>query len=384
MDLGRAYLTVALRLRRLVPGWVDSYAGPADLLEAVQAEGGPSPDGVRESAEALAACVAGDEHDSERRAWLLAQLRGISTALRHLAGERLDYSTLFERCHGAAVTAVPDGEFERAHALLDRALPGSGPVGARYRAWRAAQVIPAERLHGAVDLLAEEMRRRCRERFALPDGEVVRWQLVCEETWAGHAEYLGQRRTLVRINTDYPISAHRLLELVCHEAYPGHHAEHACKEALGREELSVFVYPTPQALIAEGIACNAIEALLGEAADAIAAECLRPAGIPYDHLTAAAAREAEALLVAVRSNAALMLDAGAGPPAIHEYAQTWMLDDPQRVREAMTHLLEDRAWRPYESCYPVGRALCRRYAAGDPARFARLLHRQLTPADLAV
>jgi hypothetical protein len=381
VGVGREYLGVVLQLRRLVPAWVESYTGPPELLAAVEAGDAPSIDGVRESADALADRVFSEENDRERREWVLAQLGGISTALRWLAGERLDYRALFERCHGASVALVLDDQFEQAHALLERALPGKGHVGPRYRAWRANQLIPVDQLQAGIDLLAGEMRGLCRQRFGLPDGEAVKWELVGGKTWAGNADYLGQLQTLVRINTDLPISAHRLLELVCHEAYPGHHTENACKGALGREELSVFVYPSPQALIAEGIAECAIEALLGADAEVIAAECLRPAGIAYDDVTAAAVRQAEALLLAVPSNVALMLDDGATSAEAHEYARTWLLEDAELIDMAITHL-EARAWRPYESCYPVGRELCRRYAAADAGRFATLLHRQLTAADL--
>jgi hypothetical protein len=382
MGVGREYLGVVLQLRRLVPAWVESYTGPPELVAAVEAGDAPSSDGVRASADALAERISSEENDGERRGWLLAQLGGISTALRWLAGERLDYRTLFERCHGASVELVGDDQFKQAHALLECALPGKGHVGPRYRAWRANQLIAVDRLQAGFDLLAGEMRRRCRHRFGLPEGEAVKWELVGGKTYAGNADYLGALQTLVRINTDLPISTNRLLELVCHEAYPGHHTENVCKGALGREELSVFVYPSPQALIAEGIAECAIEALLGADAELIAAECLRPAGIAYDHVTGAAVREAEALLLPVASNVALMLDDGATSAEGHEYAQTWLLDDSEHIDRAITHL-EARAWRPYESCYPVGRELCRSYTAADDGRFATLLHRQLTPADLA-
>jgi hypothetical protein len=381
MSVGREYLGVVLELRRLVPAWVESYSGPAELLAAVEAGDAPSIGGVCERADALAERVSSEENDRERREWMLAQLGGISTALRWLAGEQLDYRTLFERCHGASVALVGDEQFEQAHALLERALPGNGHVGPRYRAWRANQLVAVHQLQAAIDLLSGEMRRLCRQRFGLPDGEAVKWELVGGTAWAGNADYLGHLRTLVRINTDLPIGAHRLLELVCHEAYPGHHTENVCKDVLGHEELSVFVYPSPQALIAEGIAECAIEALLGADAEAIAAECLRPAGIAYDHVTAAAVRQAETLLLPVASNVALMLDDGATSAAAHEYARTWLLEDAELIDKAITHL-EARAWRPYESCYPVGRELCRHYATTNPRRFATLLHRQLTPADL--
>ena len=39
-------------------------------------------------------------------------------------------------------------------------------------------------------------------------------------------------------------------------------------------------------------------------------------------------------------------------------------------------------WRAYIFCYVAGHPLCRRFVAGDPERFDRLLTEQLVPADL--
>jgi predicted nucleotidyltransferase len=387
MEVGRDYLKVALRLRRLVPGWVESYTGPPGLRDAVEAEEKLSVEELREMTERLAQRVQEEQVDGERSRWLSAQLRAIATALLWLGEERFDYGELFERCHGASVELVSDRQFERAHALLGRALPGAGDVAVRYRRWRDSQLIPPDRLLAGLELLSAEMRRRCRESFGLPDGERVVWQVVGGEPWAANADHRGHGETLIRVNADLPIGSPRLLELVCHEAYPGHHTEGACKDArliqaAGREELSVYVYPSPQALLSEGLACCALEALLGDEAEQIAADCLRQAGIPYDPETAAAVREAETLLLPVRSNIAMMLHAGATAMDVRAYARTWLLDEPEQIDEAIGHL-KARAWRPYESCYPVGLALCRSYTAGQPERFRELLNRQLIPEDLA-
>ena len=39
-------------------------------------------------------------------------------------------------------------------------------------------------------------------------------------------------------------------------------------------------------------------------------------------------------------------------------------------------------WRAYVTCYVEGLPLCRRFVAGDPDRFRRLITEQLTPLDL--
>lgn len=385
MGCAREYVRVVLHLAKLAPDWVETYTVPPDVVAAAEADA-PSAKELRESTEELLQRVRGEEPDALRRRWLVAQLRGISAALLWLEGERPGYRALFERCHGAPVESVPESQFEQAHALLDRALPGTGDAPRRYRAWRDAQLIPPGRLKASLELLASEMRRRCRERFELPDGEQVIWEVVSNETWAGNAHYCGQGKTRIRVNADFPIAAPRLLELVCHEAYPGHHTDAVCKDVgliqqAGRDELAMFVSPTPQALVCEGLACCALEALLGDEAEQIAAECLRPAGIAYDHLTAAAVREAETLLLPVRSNIALMLDDGATSSEAQNFARSWLLDDVEQIDKAIDEI-RGRAWRPYESCYPVGLALCRQYLGTDPGRFGDLLNQQLTPADL--
>lgn len=59
----------------------------------------------------------------------------------------------------------------------------------------------------------------------------------------------------------------------------------------------------------------------------------------------------------------------------------WMLEDDQFVARSLEGL-KARVWRPYESCYPAGLELCRRYTAGEAIRFKELLNRQLTPGRL--
>jgi len=168
VEFGSEYLEVVLRLRRLVPAWVESYVGPQALADAVGVGDEVSVDELRESVHEFGQRVAAEEEEPDRTVWLLAQLRAISAALLWLGGERLSYVELFERCHGARVERVPDQRFEHAHALLDRVLPGRGDVAARYRGWRETQLVPRERLREALDSLAGEMRSRCRESFVCP------------------------------------------------------------------------------------------------------------------------------------------------------------------------------------------------------------------------
>src|SRR6185295_2429040 len=58
---------------------------------------------------------------------------------------------------------------------------------------------------------------------------------------------------------DLPVRASDLIGLIAHETYPGHHLEHAWKEAdlvdsQARLESSILLINTPECLISEGLA----------------------------------------------------------------------------------------------------------------------------------
>lgn len=317
--------------------------------------------------------------------WLSAQLLGLEAACGWLDGEELRFVELIRRTHQVEAALVPEDEFAAAHARLDDALPGHGSLHERFVAWRESQAVRAELVGPGLERLAAELRERTDAVFGLPEGDVVDFVLETGKPWGGFCDYQGELRTRISINVDLPIPAYRLLELVTHEVYPGHHTEHVCKEPLiqdGRVELAVALFPTPQSVVAEGIAMLAHEALLGDDADRVGAEILRPLGIEYDADIAAVVRETQRTLSSVGPNVVQMLAEGRmARDEARPYARRWLIG-PDAVIDRGVAML-DQPWPEYSLCYPAGYALARRFVAGDPQRFARLLREPLTPADLA-
>jgi hypothetical protein len=386
MDLGERYLEVILRFRRLAPGLVESYVGPVELAERIDEEEAVTWPALVEQAADLQSAVDRLEPDVNRAAWLNAQLRGVEAACGWLGGEPVGYRELVERCHGVQVTEVDESQFERAHELILRELPGPGTPAERFSAWKATQLISGERLVAGLQALADEFRARTHELWDLPDGETVVFEITRGHPWMANADYRGGLRTVVQVNDELAILGWRLVELVAHEAYPGHHTEHVCKEVAlmrgrRRTECCVWVYPTPQALMAEGIAMLAPEVLLGDEIEEVGARCLCPF-LEYDTAGSAAVRKAHELLLPVRAHLALMLDENRIDRAgMHVYARRWLLDDDAYLERLVDNLCQ-RQWPAYESCYPEGLRSCRRFVDGDRGRFARLLREQLTPAAL--
>jgi hypothetical protein len=282
---------------------------------------------------------------------------------------------------------VDEEVLEQAHRQLDEALPGSGPLADRLVAWRESHAVPVERLHAAINSLADDLRERTRTLFGLPEGEHVAFELVTDQPWSGFNYYLGDLQSRVAVNTDLPVLSTGLAHLVAHESYPGHHTEHSRKEVgLVRRrqwwEESIFLVGTPQCLLAEGLADLGLEVVMGRRPESIVAGHLRPLGIPYDAEVVAAVAEAGEALGAVRQNAAFRLhEDGADADVVTAEVARWGLLSHDRAAKAVEFLTHP-TWRAYLTCYVEGLPLCRAFVGGDPARFERLLTEQLTPDEL--
>ncbi len=347
-ELIEDYLRLGLALGRHVDGFVDAYYGPPGLADQIAAQPAVAPVGLVERARRLLADLASTgDLAPERRQWLIAQVRGLHTSARKLAGEPISYLDEIESCYGIRPTFVPEDDLAVAHKRLDRVLPGRGALADRYIAWREAQVIPAGILGRAVDSLAEDFRARTDTLFGLPEGERVEFEMVDNKPWSGFNYYLGGLRSRVAINLDLPVLSVVLGSLVAHESYPGHHTEHCRKEAglvrrRHQDEETIFLVGTPQCLIAEGLADLGLEIVAGERSEPLLAEHFRPLGIPYDADVAAEVSSATEVLGAVRGNAAILLhDRGRSLDEATAYVERWALSP--RVEGGQSHAVRHRS-----------------------------------------
>ena len=150
----------------------------------------------------------------------------------------------------------------------------------------------------------------------------------------------------------------------------------------GLLEETLVLVPTPQSLVAEGIANVAPELLLESDAGAALAGVLRDAGIKLDLAHALAVRRALEPCEWAAVNAALMLhEGGASETEVQAYLERWGLMTPELAAHAIRFFNEPTS-RTYIVTYPAGRELCRAYVAGEPERFRRLLTEQVRVCDL--
>jgi hypothetical protein len=385
VDVLERYLLLGLRVGRHVDGFVDSYYGPPELKEEVDVEEPTPPAELADEAARLATALSLD--DEHRNLFLRAQLAGLETTARRLAGEPISWADEVERCYGVRPIPAAEERFAAAHERLAAALPGTGALGERYRAWLETQVVDAEKVEPAAHAFEQDLRSRTASLFGLPDGESVEFETVQNEPWSGFNYYLGKRRSRVVINTDLPVHSFHVPDLVAHEMYPGHHTEHAWKEALlvdeeGKLEETLQLTGTPQAILSEGIATMALEVGYGDEADAAAVRIFGELGVPYDAAVVPVVREFRDAIDALTVNAAHLLnEEGRSTDEVRAYIERWSLLPRERAEKSIEFLTHP-TWRAYVSSYSSGYELCREYVAGDVERFRNLLTTQMTTSDL--
>ena len=390
MDLPVEYVRLGLALDRLVRGLVDAWTGPAALRAEVESGPVPLPDVLAARARELRAELPSSGLEPGRQAFLRAQLTALETTARVLAGERVGFVAQVEALFQVRPVLGDPEAYALAHAELDLLLPGDGPLLERYTAYRDTQSVPADRLGEAVREVSTLLREHARRDFPLPVEEVVDYEVVTGQPWAGFNYYEGAFRSTVAINADLPVGLGALPALVAHESYPGHHTERCRKQARlgGLAERDVWLVNTPENLIAEGLADLGLTGLGLRHWGPVATELYADLGISYDGALGEQVAAAAAPLTRVRQDVALLLhDRGGSVEQAEQHLARWALQSPARAAKTIS-FLTDPLWRAYICTYVEGEALLTQWLDARPAgqpvagRFVRLLDEPLTPAQL--
>jgi hypothetical protein len=392
---GREYARLSFAIERHVPGFIDAYLGPDDLRAALD----PGPTGypqahalVTATRELLARIPMLDATEG-RKGYLTKQVEAMLATARRVAGEELPYREEVRLLFDIEPVATPAGVYDAAIADLETLLPGDGPIAERLIAWRQSYAIPPETARRLVDIILPELRARTQEFVDLPEGESIEIRMVQDQPWSGYNWYLGNGRSRVDLNTDLPIYAYRLTDLLAHEGYPGHHTEHALKERLyteqGLGEHALQLINTPECVISEGIATLA-EKMLFDPNELVRfrRERVYPAaGISGDTEREVAIGTALRILRSVPGNAALLLhEEGRDPQDVVAYLQRYGLVAEAEARQRL-RFIADPLWRAYIFTYHVGYELISGWLDQVPAerhgRFRTLLTEHVYPSQIA-
>jgi hypothetical protein len=265
--LAQAFASLALQLAHS-PGHaaeVDSYFGPASLVPAAAA---PSATAAQLSATAqrLVLDISAQQQrvPSSRGARLLDQARTLAALIDELQHPHTrSFAAEAWAVYTMRVPAVQPQATRRTLQALAALLPGSGPVADRLEAYRMRFVVAPERRRVVFERALQECRERTLKHWALPAGErvEVEWSDDVPAAWQ---RYRGADRSTLQINPQAVAFVGQAIDVACHEAYPGHHAQfvlltqHAGPTGPPTEDTIALLH-SPASVLREGAANFGIE-----------------------------------------------------------------------------------------------------------------------------
>jgi hypothetical protein len=267
-DADLTYTRIAVALGERDPDSLDYYYGPAEWVSDIH-KNPPGLPRIRQSALALVrglkdgtAELAGGP---ARKEFLISQLRGIVSRIDLLLGTRLTFDQETQAMFGVEVPPGYDQQ-QLAHirSELVGLLPGQGSLAERYLSFDQDFVVPPGRIAAVLERALQGCRERTLAHMGLPPGEAIAVEYVHDKPWSAFSRYQGNFHSLIQINTDFALTVDQVLQLACHEGYPGHHAYNSVRElqlVRDRHRAEFMVQPTfsPQSLASEAAATYAIE-----------------------------------------------------------------------------------------------------------------------------
>jgi hypothetical protein len=240
---------------------VDSYFGPETLRPGAQ-DGAGGLARLSADTDALLSRIELEEaaHQTPRGYRLLGQVRSFAALLRVLGpaagGESFEDEA--QRLYARSVLTPEAGATQQAIAALEAALPGSGPLSQRLVGFYGEFVVPADRRRVVFERALRECRSRTVAHWKLPAAEKldVEWTDTVPAAWH---RYRGGWRSTLQINPDAVALVGSAIDVACHEAYPGHHAQFLLQDQRAQPtglpvEDRVVLLRSPASVLREGAA----------------------------------------------------------------------------------------------------------------------------------
>jgi hypothetical protein len=227
--LAEAFVSLSLQLGQIQghQSEVDSYFGPPSLMPATSA---PSKTalGLSQATRLLVTDIGREQQRtaSERGERLLRQAQSLAALADGLQQHphRRSFAEEAWAVYGMHVPAVDPRAIQHTLKALDLLLPGTGDVAERLDTYRMRFVVAPERRRAVFERALQECRERTLKHWALPPGERldVEWSDDVPAAWQ---RYRGGERSTLQINPQAVALVGQAIDVACHEAYPGHHAQ---------------------------------------------------------------------------------------------------------------------------------------------------------------
>jgi hypothetical protein len=269
------YIALAVELGERDPDSLDYAINSDHLLEKFKSNP-ESFDGLHRSAVELSREVHTLPPDdrtftASRKELLMAQTEAIALRIEQLMGRNRPFDEESRTLFG--VVAQPDNDEDQRKTIrrkLARLIGSSDDSAAAYSRYDAQFNVPPDRIPAVMNMALQQCRALTLEHLSLPAEEHVDVRYVSHKPWSAFSQYLGNSHSIIQVNTDYPLTVNRILDLACHEGYPGHHALNTMRDksvvqAEHLDEFRVQLTFSPQSYVSEAAASYAPSLVLSNA-----------------------------------------------------------------------------------------------------------------------
>jgi hypothetical protein len=273
-DLAHKYVLLTVELGERDLDSLDFYSGSDPSVEKLRLQ--PEPfDALHRDALALKLQVSNLPESTaasgERKSYLLGQIDSLILRTEQLVGRNRSFDEESRTFFG--VVAPADGNADsrkKIRAQIKVLLRSPADPAAAYSRYDAQFVVPAKQVSAVMSAALQQCRALTLQHMTLPADEHVDIEYVFHKPWSAFSHYLGNSHSLIQVNMDYPITVDRLLNLACHEGYPGHHVFNSLRDqtlvrGLHREEFLVQPTFSPQSYVSEAAASYAPNIVLSDA-----------------------------------------------------------------------------------------------------------------------
>ncbi|MFT6867626.1 MAG: hypothetical protein ACJA08_002469 [Cyclobacteriaceae bacterium] len=267
--IAEKYVKLILEIGQYNGDFVDAYYGPDEWKPTSKADSIPAKKFISRAIDLISLCDQVDtksftDLDHARLIMMKKQLLAAKTKVEMINGTTYSFDEEAKLLYDTEPPHYESAYFDSLLLNMDNQVPGTGDLSSRYNAYVEQFMIPKDKLDTVFKTAIEEARLRTKRYYDLPENENFVLEYVTGKSWGGYNYYQGNSQSLIQINTDFPISISRAIDLACHEGYPGHHIFNAMLEqnlvnGKGWKEFSVYPLFSPLSLLAEGSANYGID-----------------------------------------------------------------------------------------------------------------------------
>jgi hypothetical protein len=257
------FVTLALFLGQQHSKEVDAYFGPS-RLDTRGRQQGPSLQTLQQEAQSLRADLQAGDDASERRVQLLQQVTHFGGLLQVIqTSGQLGFDEEARVVYGMEPAIFDREAANRILQSLDALLPGAGSLAQRVESFRNQFLVPPDRQTVVFERALSECRARTLAKWSLPADEqlIVEWTHDVDAAWH---RYGGHHRSTLQLNPLAVAFVGSAVDVACHEAYPGHHAQFLVMDADAGPggvavENTVVLLRSPISMLREGAADYGID-----------------------------------------------------------------------------------------------------------------------------